>query len=830
MVGMGTDRGGGIAVADRGGRTRMKSRLQTKPPPNLATINPGRKNIAITDLNRRINDLKMEGNNGTVKNQFTEIQQRLQPLGNQTVPRRDSNSTVSSYYGSMRSADMSRKSSLASQGSRLAVPATPGSFYDPISAGSSRRSSQMSSGVPPSPPSHLLAGQLQRLQSPNKVTANLVLQTQSVALQQTALQQSWIAENLTGTTSNSIENRRRSEPCHTLTDRKSPPPRPASVSLSPLKGTTGGSSELHPNQAVVLDEVGEGEMVENKLVIPDEMVHYLNQVADNHQNFGTTAMSWSDTAVPKPMASPSPTNLSQILHSPQQLNSPQSVTMSPGSAHMNQLMTSPMNQMIPSPASLNQMMPSPANANHSNGTMNQMMPSPVNLNQMIPSPSNPNHPNGTINITNGAVNQIMPSPVNLNQMMPSPSNANHANGTMGNMNQMMQSPVNLNQMIPSPSGINQSNSTMNHMMSSPGGFNQIMPPQSNFAPILSPVPSMNQMVPSPGSNNMTQIVQSPIRCHSQMMSPGMPSPNQQVMPQNCTIMTHNGQIVAMPNNIMPNNGHLMQNNGQNHCYNGSRNMNHCYNVQHGVQWDRPSCHQQMGNEHNCAGTNEYHCRTMGYNINGTTCTNHSYQCNGGNNNGFQNCPPKPNGYQCIGYPSNPAYTCLPNEPLPSPAMATPAPPEMINHPQQAQMSRPCSHYNNQCYQPNVNFSNRCLSNNQACNNCTNKCYHHQCGGAGGSEIQCKDISQSQMSPGVVPPPAPTANQTQPLGMRQDTYQRTLEYVQNCQSWVNSDMVSSSTHPLGTKGANEMGSNMVVNDMTSSLSSLLEENRYLQMIQ
>lgn len=46
------------------------------------------------------------------------------------------------------------------------------------------------------------------------------------------------------------------------------PPRPRSAQLP----------ELHPNQEVILDEVGEGEMVENKLVIPDEMMQYLNQV------------------------------------------------------------------------------------------------------------------------------------------------------------------------------------------------------------------------------------------------------------------------------------------------------------------------------------------------------------------------------------------------------------------------------------------------------------------------------------------------------------------------------------------------------------------------
>lgn len=55
---------------------------------------------ALTDLNRRITDLKMAG--GT--NITAEI-------------RRDSNSTVSTYYGSMKSADLysSRRSSQVSQ-------------------------------------------------------------------------------------------------------------------------------------------------------------------------------------------------------------------------------------------------------------------------------------------------------------------------------------------------------------------------------------------------------------------------------------------------------------------------------------------------------------------------------------------------------------------------------------------------------------------------------------------------------------------------------------------------------------------------------------------
>uniref|UniRef100_A0A182J1L6 C2H2-type domain-containing protein n=1 Tax=Anopheles atroparvus TaxID=41427 RepID=A0A182J1L6_ANOAO len=159
------------------------------------------------------------------------------------------------------------------------------------------------------------------------------------------------------------------------------------------------------------------------------------------------------------------------------------------------------------------------------------------------------------------------------------------------------------------------------------------------------------------------------------------------------------------------------------------------------------------------------------------------------------------------------------------------------------------------------------------------------------EIQCGDISQSQMSPAIaamapvgtvaplvanarqqpaevpatppaapkpmesslqtpplpstptgfgnvagngVPPPALPMSLTEDNGivmaqahngnaMGSDTYQRTLEYVQNCQNWSESaaDMVSSSTHP---------SSNLVINDMSTSLSSYFEEDRYLQMIQ
>ena len=109
--------------------------------------------------------------------------------------------------------------------------------------------------------------------------------------------------------------------------------------------------------------------------------------------------------------------------------------------------------------------------------------------------------------------------------------------------------------------------------------------------------------------------------------------------------------------------------------------------------------------------------------------------------------------------------------------------------------------------------------------CCNSGVHHHHGG-NVPEIQCRDISQSQQGSPIKPPE----------GMRQDSYRRTLEYVQQCRNWSGNGRqgpdgsVSSSTHPIPLPQALPASANMIVNDMTSSLSSLLEENRYLQMIQ
>lgn len=265
MVGLSTcgGNGGGTSVSRN---NRMKCKFSSKPSMPLSNIPEGKRQyFGINELNRRINDLKME----THKNATNDLNSKLSTITPQI--RRDStNSTVSSYYCSMRSTDISRRSSQNSQMSSISTMRPTNynspSFYDPISPGSSRRSSQISMTttgghcLPPPPSSHLLANHQYlrshngRLSHPN-VTQNLLIK-----LPDRRLSEPLIANN--NSSSNLLDN---SSSCSHKT-----------------RNNTGSKtkpfSDLHPNQEVILDEMGEGEMVENKLVIPDEMLQYLNQV------------------------------------------------------------------------------------------------------------------------------------------------------------------------------------------------------------------------------------------------------------------------------------------------------------------------------------------------------------------------------------------------------------------------------------------------------------------------------------------------------------------------------------------------------------------------
>ncbi|XP_046682490.1 transcriptional activator cubitus interruptus isoform X2 [Homalodisca vitripennis] len=251
----------------------LKAKLQAKGVPSVPLQPliphqqqpPGPRRVlgTLTELNRRITDLKMAGS--------TNITAEV---------RRDSNSTVSTYYGSMKSADLygSRRSSQVSQ--CQSQRPSMSSLYDPISVGgSSRRSSNLST--------------------------NLVLQPQNVT---------WSTIPAVPASQEKGESRRMSEPCQATPPCQSPPPRPRSAHPPSPRPT------LHPNQEVNLDQMAEGELLENKLVLPDDMVIYLNhlQVAENSNQSGTSFLDNAGGQSPGRPSFPTgpPQRLSPLIPSP----------------------------------------------------------------------------------------------------------------------------------------------------------------------------------------------------------------------------------------------------------------------------------------------------------------------------------------------------------------------------------------------------------------------------------------------------------------------------------------------------------------------------------
>ncbi len=128
----GPGRPAGFNIQDRNTRNRInKGRLQAKPMPallSLPSINGPRRGNGLTEINQRITDLRMGGSTTAPSPQTgnrnssttTLLGQTMLLPGSQQEIRRDSNATtVSSYYGSMRSGasplPFSRRSSEVSQ-------------------------------------------------------------------------------------------------------------------------------------------------------------------------------------------------------------------------------------------------------------------------------------------------------------------------------------------------------------------------------------------------------------------------------------------------------------------------------------------------------------------------------------------------------------------------------------------------------------------------------------------------------------------------------------------------------------------------------------------
>lgn len=302
-------------------RQRFRSRLQSKVIHTtnsiLCNIPESNRAIGINELNQRINELKMEPGLTPLPSrlQLTDLQSvNRQPLQGYsqlatTQLRRDSQtSNASTYYCSMQSRRSSQSSIRACPVYNYAP--TSSSLYDPISPGCSRRSSQMSnvpnpsivatmeqsscagesqnsSSLPPPPSSHLISTQLQRLQQSNDTSSFYHNQGLNHRVNQPAGRFSIptvnnVVYHLPGvhqTKSQSISSlRRQSEPIMTQQSLERTLEltctRNCSKKACQTRENTVTSHDHHPNERINLDEVEE-------LILPDEMLQYLNLVKDN---------------------------------------------------------------------------------------------------------------------------------------------------------------------------------------------------------------------------------------------------------------------------------------------------------------------------------------------------------------------------------------------------------------------------------------------------------------------------------------------------------------------------------------------------------------------
>lgn len=405
MIDFDQNSGGGVSLMNPVEQfsSRFRSRLHHKggmlqpPSPNpseyISSSSP-RSTYGIGELNRRITDLKVDhpalspphnfmrdsspkllelGQHNNYQNsphypQTTTLQYNNQL--NQQIRRDSNNSTTSSSYYSMKSCDVSRRSSNQSHTSSISTlrPSSnaaanynnnydPNYFYDPISAGSSRRSSQLSTadgnGYGP-PSSQLLSSHLARLQRHSTAPSHQYNTASSSFYQQHQPYSSYnyqsqgvgtnhqnsvhqmfynyhpnAAQNFSSHMYNNINSnhhqhhqmpssstdRRMSEPISNASrnvqndftcpivqrPRSTTPTKSLEMLLDSTKEETastakkerksaekdnkdkGSPSKPHPNETVVLDVLKTNEKIENcdELVIPDDMMLYLNQVSDD---------------------------------------------------------------------------------------------------------------------------------------------------------------------------------------------------------------------------------------------------------------------------------------------------------------------------------------------------------------------------------------------------------------------------------------------------------------------------------------------------------------------------------------------------------------------
>ncbi|PZC80378.1 hypothetical protein B5X24_HaOG214796 [Helicoverpa armigera] len=507
----------------------------------------------------------------------------------------------------------------------------------------------------------------------------------------------------------------------------------------------------------------------------------------------------------------SPQNLPHSMLSPQSLPhsamSPQSV-MSPHNVP-HSVMSPPSVYNVMSPQSVMSVM-SPQHNAMSPQSMQSLM-SPQMPNQMMMSPRHNN--------IGSPMSQNMASPmVNMASPMGQNIASPHSHGMPSPMHPGLQSPMGPG--MTSPMVQNMSNMSMNAQVQNQ---NQMMNMNMNQGPQMGVNPNYinnrNCNAKVPNRNNMNQY-------HNQnyTQAPPYPVQNQNVM------RSQNMQQYQMMQQYNQNQMPMHQMANQNMVYNNQMNYQpvsypNQSNQMHPLQMSRSSMMSVDNSGNMSRGTMNNYCEQQ------------------------NQCPPiqNPQYSQNMQYPQPPPYNSVVNA-----ANVMGPPPPKNNHQYNQTMLNNNQYYNHQrpynqwdypgnqfnkhnmqkSVQNSLNMSTGSqkpingarvpINQNQMKGEQQTDCSMNSLRSQNNptSEVQVWDISQSQIEATNGRKKNPNGNNT----MRQDTYQRTLEYVESCENWKSSEMVSSSTHPL------QGGDNMVVNDLQTSLSSFYEENQYLQMIQ
>ncbi|KAJ0171126.1 hypothetical protein K1T71_013325 [Dendrolimus kikuchii] len=878
--------------------------------------------------------------------------------------RRDSGISSGSSLYSARSSDISRKSSQASVVSG-AVATTTGvagpqrlvshhtAVYDQLSPDSSRRSSQVSCvGYAPAPSSALAAVQAVRTSQGNQAVLLRGVTCSEVRAEELTLE-------LDPNIQIKEEQRRLSEqsnlsdqaqayqayPCGTEDVGEAPFPFKTEddrdtvtykESRSNSTNTVITTAQVHhPNQEVNLEQVAEGEMVENKLVIPDEMMQYLNQsilatepvtpantdsnkpepetnndkdnsTKDTTNDIQTNSsdkisdVANSDDSLLKNLgAIGSDLNISDIPVDLRSLDvsmsgnsgsllatkstdnkTPIQEKVIPESSETEKEFTKPAVTNIPTnPLQSLQTMTTGQTEQSSNQRLRVVMPqknqpSPkTTITQNVLSPQSLAHSMlSPQSLPHSAMSpQTVMSPHHIPNSMMSPPSVYNVMSPQSVMSVM--SPQH-NAMSPQSMQSMMSPQMPNQMMMSPRHTNIGSPMSQNMAsPMVNMTSPLTQNIASPMSHGM------PSPMHPGLQSPmaqGMSSPMVQNIPMNMPAVNQN-QMVNMnqpqmpvnPNYVTHQNGPKMPNRNTNQYQN--YNQVPSYPMQNQQNMRAPNMQYQMIPQYNQMPMHPVQQTQMVYNnqipnypVNYQNQSNlHPMQMsrssvmsvdNSGNmSRGAMNnyceqtnaCPSiqNPQYNQNMQYPQPPPYNSVVNN-----TNVMGPPPPKNNHQYNQTMMNNNQYYNHQrpynqwdypgnqfnkhnmqkSAQNSVNMSTgsqkpmngtrvsmigNVVKDQTDCSMNSLRSHNNQT-----SEVQVWDISQSQIEA------TNGRKKGQNNTMRQDTYQRTLEYVESCENWKSSEMVSSSTHPL------QGGDNMVVNDLQTSLSSFYEENQYLQMIQ